>query len=172
MGAVLTIDLRRLEHAPVDVRGEIDIDDPLWEGTGVELRAPLVIQALAEGSSARGVWLHGLLSSRVATRCRRCLEALELEVVEELGLLFDPKTRESEGDLTLYALDPHAVELDVRSALRERLLMAIPEYPLCRPECRGLCPGCGANLNGESCACGAAESDPRWGPLQALRRDG
>ncbi len=172
MGAVLTIDLRRLEQAPVEVRGEIAIDDPLWEGTGVELIAPLAVDGLAEGSASRGVWLHGSLSSRIATSCRRCLAALEVDVVEELGLLFDPKTRESEGDLTLYALDPQAVELDLRSIMRERLVMSMPDYPLCRPECRGLCPGCGANLNGENCVCGAAEPDPRWGPLQTLRSDG
>ncbi len=172
MGAVLTIDLRRLEQAPVEVRGEIAMSDPLWEGVGVELLAPLALEGLAEGSTARGVWLHGSFSSRIATSCRRCLEAMEVEVAEELGLLFDPKTREPEGDLTVYALDPQAVELDLRSTLRERLIMAIPAFPLCRLECRGLCPGCGANLNRESCVCGAAEPDPRWGPLQTLRSDG
>ncbi len=171
MGAVLTIDLRRLEQAPVEVRGAIAIGDPLWEGIGVELVAPLALEGLAEGSAARGVWLHGSFSSRIATVCRRCLEGVELEVAEELGLLFDPKTRESEGDLTVYALDPQAVELDLGHVMRERLIMAIPAFPLCRPDCRGLCPGCGANLNREKCACGAAEPDPRWGPLQTLRSE-
>ncbi len=166
---MLTIDLRRLEQAPLEVRGEIAVDDPLWEGTGVELSAPLAVRAIADGSAERGVWLRGTLSSRVRSICRRCLEPVEIAVSEEFGVLFDPKTPESDGDLTVYALDPRAEELDLRAALRERLLLAMPDYPVCREACRGLCPSCGANWNDEQCVCGGDEPDPRWSPLQALR---
>ncbi|UCC72678.1 MAG: DUF177 domain-containing protein [Gemmatimonadota bacterium] len=168
---MLIIDLRRLDDAPVEVEGEIASDDPQWANTGLELVSPLVARATAEGSTTRGVWVRGSLKGHVRAACRRCLEPLELEVGDEFAILFDPKTSEAEGDLTLYGLDPKAEELDLRTPLRERMLLAVPEYPLCRDGCRGLCARCGANLNEGDCSCEPAGTDPRWGPLQALRNE-
>jgi uncharacterized protein len=52
--------------------------------------------------------------------------------------------------------------IDLRDDLRQVLLMALNPYPLCGPDCRGLCPSCGTNLNQGSCSCakGGAESRP------------
>ncbi len=166
---MLILNLRRLDHGPLRVAGAIAPEDPLWEGSGVELSAPLSVAAVAEGSAGRAVWIRGSLSGWVRAVCRRCLVPLELEVREEFGLLFDCKIRESEGDLTLYALDPTADELDLRFPLRERLLLVVPAFPLCQENCRGLCPLCGVDLNQETCSCEVAEPDPRWAPLRALR---
>ncbi len=169
MGAVLIIDLRRLEKAPVEVRGAIAGDDPLWQGTGVELAAPLWAQAAAEGSVTRGIWVRGSLAGRVRTQCRRCLKPLELELNEEFSVLFDPTTSELEGDVGLYPLDPRAEELDLNPAVREAFLLAVPGFPVCREACAGLCARCGADLNEGDCSCEMAETDARWAPLQNLR---
>jgi uncharacterized protein len=156
MGAVLIIDLRRLEKAPV-------------EGTGVELVAPLLAHVTAEGSVTRGIWVRGSLAGRVRTKCRRCLEPLELELNEELSVLFDPRTSEVDSDDGLCPLDPRAEELDLEPAVREVFLLAVPGYPVCRVACAGLCARCGANLNEGDCVCEMAETDARWAPLQNLR---
>lgn len=171
MGAVIAIDLRRLKKAPVVVEGAIASDDPVWSGTGVTLAGPLEVRATAEGSPGRGIWVQGSLSGRVLASCRRCLEPLELEVSESFELLFDPKTPEVDGDLTLYGFDPKAEELDLRAPLRERLLLAVPFFPVCREDCPGLCGRCGQSLSEGECGCGAAEPDPRWGPLRALKEE-
>jgi len=165
----LIIDLRRLERAPVEVRGEISCEDPLWREAPVELVTGVAVQAIAEGSRIRGVVVRGVLTGRIRSLCRRCLAPLEPEVVDEFDLLFDPKISESEGDVSLYALAPGADELDLSLPLRERFLLAAPAYPLCREDCRGLCARCGANLNAGDCGCKVEEADPRWGPLHALR---
>lgn len=47
--------------------------------------------------------------------------------------------------------------LDIGEAVREALLLAVPMRPLCREDCRGLCPGCGADLNRETCSCASAQ---------------
>ncbi len=154
------------------VEGAIAVDDPVWSGAELALAGPLEVQATAEGSPSRGIWLRGTLSGRVQASCRRCLEPLELQVAESFELLFDPKTPESDGDLTLYGFDPKADELDLRPALRERLLLALPVFPVCREDCPGLCGRCGQSLSEGQCECGAAEPDPRWGPLRALREQG
>jgi uncharacterized protein len=51
----------------------------------------------------------------------------------------------------------------------ERVQMALPMKPLCRPDCRGLCPGCGKDLNLGPCACAREGIDPRWEALRDLR---
>ncbi|NIV30868.1 MAG: DUF177 domain-containing protein, partial [Anaerolineae bacterium] len=52
--------------------------------------------------------------------------------------------------------------------LREQAWLAIPMKPLCRADCKGLCPQCGATLNLESCACETERIDPRLELLKDL----
>ena len=168
---MLTIDLRRLAQAPVEVSGEIAADDPLWAGAGVELATPLRVELTADGSPTRGVWVRGRLAAWVNGACRRCLKPLELEIDESFDWLFDPKTADADGDLTVYGFDPQAEEIDLRDPLRERLLLGVPAYPSCEGGCYGLCSRCGKSLEEGDCDCGVDEEDPRWAPLQALRGD-
>jgi uncharacterized protein len=148
----------------------LSADDPVWEGAGVELATDLAVKATAEGSSTRGVWVRGSFLGRIRTRCRRCLDTLELEVADELSVFFDPAATAVDEDMTLYTLEPGADELDLGPVVRERLILAVPEYSLCGEGCRGLCPSCGTNLNERQCDCAVAEPDPRWGPLQRSQR--
>jgi len=46
--------------------------------------------------------------------------------------------------------------------------LSIPMKLLCREDCQGICPGCGANLNQEACRCGEKPGDPRWEKLREL----
>lgn len=60
-------------------------------------------------------------------------------------------------------------QLDLSPGIRENLLLALPLKPLCRPDCAGLCPQCGQNLNEGSCTCETAPPvDPRLAQLQSL----
>ncbi|MEE8521473.1 MAG: DUF177 domain-containing protein [Gemmatimonadota bacterium] len=169
---MLIIDLRRLAEAPLEVVGQIDREDPLWRGSGVDLLLPLSARGTAEAAGGGVVRVHGSFESRAGAACRRCLKPVDLDVAEEFDLVFDPSAKRGDEDLTLYRLDPNADELDLRETLRERLLLAVSEYPLCRKECRGLCPHCGADLNATECDCSTTESDPRWAPLLTLRGEG
>jgi len=58
--------------------------------------------------------------------------------------------------------------LDLTPLLREQAWVALPMKPLCRPDCKGLCPQCGANLNLESCTCESVKIDPRLALLKDL----
>jgi len=170
MGAVFTIDLRHLKDGPVDVGGEIAADDPVWKGSGLELAGPVTFKATADGSRTRGVRVRGRVSGSVVRACRRCLKSAQVALADDFDLLFDPKTSRVEEDLQVYALDAAADELDLKPVLRERFLLAVPVYTVCRPDCRGLCAQCGTDLNEATCDCGPAGTDPRWGPLAALRK--
>ena len=72
-----------------------------------------------------------------------------------------------EDDLGVLHLEEEV--LDTRPILLEQLQLNIPMKPLCRPDCQGLCPQCGADLNLGACGCGERQVDPRWAALAALK---
>jgi uncharacterized protein len=73
-------------------------------------------------------------------------------------------TEEKEGAFTL---DSRHI-LDLGEAIRQHAITNRPMKPLCRPDCRGLCPTCGANRNQQPCECKEASADPRWSALRQL----
>lgn len=168
---MFVLSLRRLEKGSVELCGAIAADDPVWSASDIQPASDVAVETTATGSPTRGVQVRGSLSGRIRRECRRCLEPVELGVADDFNLLFDPKISKIEEDLKAYALDPRAEELDLKPALRERFILAVPTYTVCRSDCCGLCARCGANLNEEACECSPAGPDPRWGPLAALRRE-
>ena len=97
--------------------------------------------------------------ARVSERCARCLvEAncpVEMEFEEEFIAVVDANTG-ARGHLSkddeAFQIGPDFV-LDLREPIRQYGLMAEPVKPLCRPDCAGLCPTCGSNLNEGACEC-------------------
>lgn len=59
--------------------------------------------------------------------------------------------------------------VDLTDELRQSIILALPSYPICRQDCRGVCPTCGKNLNEGPCTCQHAERDSRWEALDGLR---
>lgn len=101
--------------------------------------------------------------------CDRCLEEFDLPLEDSGRVVFssDAEAHAPEGDV-FRVYDPHAHELDLTEDVRDMLLLSIPAKLLCRDDCRGLCAGCGANLNVEKCRCTSTHVDSRWQPLQKL----
>src|SRR5256886_1162667 len=122
------------------------------------------LQATGDG---RFYW-HGSLRTRISGECRRCLAPVSRAVTADIGVLFtqDPDALE---DPDSYPLPPEATVIDLTPAVREELLLAVPQYLECRPECRGLCPRCGQDLNAGPCGCAPATVDLRWATLAALK---
>ena len=69
----------------------------------------------------------------------------------------------------VYRIEPDGIELDLSSAVREETVLAANPYVVCDPDCQGLCPKCGTNLNEGSCDCTYDEPDPRWAVLRSLK---
>jgi uncharacterized protein len=164
---MLRVDLRELARGPVETRGELAQDDLTLAGTGIDLGAPVTVngrlQAIGDG---RFYW-QGTAHTVVQGECRRCLTPVASPLNLEIGALFtqDP---EALDDPDSYPVAPDATEIDVTPAVREELLLAAPQYVLCREECKGLCPRCGKDLNAGPCNCEPA-GDARWQPLKALK---
>jgi uncharacterized protein len=164
---MLQVDLRELARGPVEMRADLAGTDPLFEGLEVTLAEPVrVAGRLQDAGDGRFYW-RASLRSRMVGECRRCLAPVAVPIVADVDALFsqDPDALE---DPSSYPLARDALVIDLRPAVREELLLAVPRWVVCREDCRGLCPRCGKDLNAGACGC-PAPVDPRWGGLTAVR---
>lgn len=105
-------------------------------------------------NAGEGILATGLVRAHVVGTCDRCLEPAELDVAAEVDgyYLFEEPERlsddEDEADFELVAPDN---TIDLSGALLSALVMDTPFVVLCREDCAGLCPVCGANLNEGDC---------------------
>ncbi len=123
--------------------------------------------------SERGILVSASLDLRpVALECARCLGTFEtpmhIEFDEEYVIARDATTGERiQPDGDDFLVDG-AWHLDLSEAVRQYEESALPIQALCRPECRGLCPSCGQNLNEATCGCDTAAGSDRWSALASL----
>jgi uncharacterized protein len=119
------------------------------------------------------VELVGNISVVATFECDRCLSPLSIPVEESFDLLYVPplgtgEERElEENDLSLGFYQDGIINVD--DLAREQIELALPMARLCNEDCRGLCPGCGANLNLGKCGCVEENLDARWAALRELK---
>ena len=111
------------------------------------------------------------LSFRVALHgpCFRCLADTALELPIHAREYQATNPGDDEELRSPYVDDDR---LDLSSWARDAVALALPDKILCRPDCAGLCPVCGRDLNAEPHSHQEAGSDPRWAALEALRKNG
>ncbi len=125
-------------------------------------------------NAGTGVLVTGLVRAHVTGECDRCLEEAAFDIageIEEFYLFEEPEDPESYEDG--YELVPEDRIVDISDALIDAIVMDTPFVVLCRSDCKGLCPTCGADLNEGPCACGeerkiAWKDDPE-NPFAALK---
>lgn len=122
------------------------------------LRGPLRLSRTKEG-----VLVQGQLQVGLETECSRCLDPVKGDFVVEVEELYSyPPSASLE-----FSIGDDAI-LDLAPLLRDEALILESHSKLCRPDCKGLCIDCGANLNYESCECGLDNIDPRLAQLKEL----
>jgi uncharacterized protein len=106
--------------------------------------------------------------------CSRCLAAYPFAVDEALSVVLCPRGPLKEeialekGDLDVSFYDDPVVP--IAPLVEERIQMLVPMKPLCREDCKGLCPQCGEDWNVKGCGCVVPTADPRWEALKALKQ--
>jgi uncharacterized protein len=143
---------------------EIELDYPQAHISEDLTLAPLQ-GAFTATRTSRGIYLAGELHSNASIECVRCLETAMLPIVMHLDELFYyPPSEASPGELAV-GEDGY---IDLGPLLRDLSLLEIPVQSFCRPDCRGLCPECGQNLNEALCQCDPGEPDERLAILRKL----
>jgi uncharacterized protein len=159
---------------PVDIDAPLELGELTLDGQRIAV-GEAHLSGVAERTE-RGVELRARLAARLALDCVRCLEPGRIDLDVPVLLTLVPDTRESgaldqelnEADATLYFAP--AGRVDLAHVASEQIYLNVPLKQLCRPDCRGLCPACGANRNRLECGCRQEATDPRLAPLLEFRK--
>ena len=165
---MLRVDLRAAATDPVETDAEVLATDPALADLDTVPTRPVLVSGRLMGAGPGAYYWAGRVRTQVQVTCRRCLTPVLVDVDDPVRLLFTED--QDNDDPAAVILPPRAAEIDLGDAVREALILAMPEFPLCREDCRGLCARCGADRNQGECRCPPA-ADPRWGALQALPND-
>jgi uncharacterized protein len=137
------------------------------------VRAPIQI-LLSYYRAGSEIFVSGTLEAATTAECSRCAEEFELPNRRRFRYVLAPKVMTDESEFALRAEDLEfsfylGDEIDLTPLIREQVLLALAERPLCREGCRGLCQRCGANLNEGNCGCTTEEFDRRLAVLRNLK---
>jgi uncharacterized protein len=163
------LDLARFVHSPgegkrVDVEvspGELSYGDETYVVRGRAAEARVDVSRPATGYA-----LRLRFTAPVTGRCVRCLSSAEMDVEVDAREVDQPGGSEEEGLRSPYV---DGDELDVGAWAHDALALAMPGQFLCRPDCAGLCPVCGAPLNDADPAEHRHGDEADAGPFAKLR---
>ena len=170
--SIKEMEVRKIDFAETWQPSEFDFTD-----SGMSQTAPLTAVGTAQLLPHTGgeVRVKGTVKTVLSTECDRCLTPATFPVDATFDLFYKPAAELAEAGDEL-ALDAGEAEigfyempgLELEDILREQVLLQIPMQRLCRPDCKGICPVCGANRNEISCQCEVHPGDDRWAALQSV----
>jgi uncharacterized protein len=171
----MLLDLSRLRGGVEHVERQYEasvlarVDDEFRVSSAVDLVADVQ-------KDAQKVRLSGRVRATLALECSRCLEPYQVPIDAPFDMLMLPLSadaHEAEREVGQEDLGVSFYKddvLDLGEVMREQIYLALPMKPLCRQDCRGLCPVCGKNRNHEACSCQAEWIDPRMEPLKRFMK--
>ena len=143
---------------------------------GAEFRqvGDLKVDAVAELVGVE-IRVRGHLGTVLECACDRCLGAVAIPVERDVDLFYRPmkeiardeeiEIAEDESDVAFYPEEG----IELADLVSEQVILSLPMKVVCRPDCRGLCPACGANRNWEPCRCSKQTSETSSGsPFSSL----
>jgi uncharacterized protein len=166
---MLSFDIRTIESQAQPVDGVLDAHDAIWETDDTRPSGAIHVTGRLSAAGHGRYYFTGHLSGEAVVACRRCLVDVAAGVEDDMTALFaEPGLDESEED-DVFPVATASLTVDLRPAVREAWLLAVPGFVVCREECRGLCPSCGVDRNEVACTCAAERADPRWDSLRSTR---
>jgi len=143
--------------------------DPAHYGYGeFALTSPVSCQGRIRDNRRGGFTAEGAYQGLAELQCSRCGRRFPLPVSGDFSALFVPLQEEAwDGETSIFPLQGDVVDLG--EVLAGEIFFSLPMQPLCRHDCQGLCPVCGADRNEQRCSCRQKAIDPRWEKLKDLR---
>jgi len=159
----------------------IDQGEPTFSKALNNLREGEAVNSLGKASFQVATWpdrldVRGSVEARLSQSCSRCASPFVQAVERDFLRVFlrsAVHNQDEEVELSNTDLDREELiddRLDLGIVLEEELVLALPPKPLCMDSCKGICVGCGAELNEQSCNC-EPEEDNRWSALKSLKLD-
>jgi uncharacterized protein len=164
--AMLSVDLRSLDGRAVELAGSIDPADSVWQSGDVRPSSPVTVHGRLSSAGEGRYYFTGEFEGEAVGECTRCLTEVPVRAGDSLQCLFVSTDEDGlDDDPDVFLLDAKSRTIDVRPAVREGWILAVPPFVLCRQDCKGLCPTCGADRNTTACDC-ASDSDARSAALR------
>jgi len=156
------VELTRRPGMVKDVRVDVPAESLAFDDERIDGSHDVGVDLQVESVSG-GLVVHGEVTAHAHGVCSRCLADIDLRLRSEVDEIYqrvpdNPDAYPLEGE-----------QMDLSEMVRETVLLGIPEAPLCRPDCPGLCPTCGANLSAGPCGCAPKQGDDRWAVLDQLK---
>jgi len=157
------------------LKGPVGSSDDIWiDETGVSETLDHIEGDVTLVRTNRGILVKGTVSARIKGTCSRCLEPAvsiaKLDIAEEVLQEMSRSGGFSPNNRSEYIINSNQV-LDLNEIIAQYAHMARPMKFLCKPDCAGICPTCGYNLNQGSCACASQTHDSRWAKLINMRKE-
>jgi uncharacterized protein len=169
---MLSFDIGALQSHAAVVDGEVAPDDPIWQEGDTRPSGPIHVVGRLSTAGPGRYYFSGHIEGSADAECRRCLADVTEHVAADSHMIFaDAGLEDADDESDVFVLEPGARSLDLRPAVREEWLLAVPAFSVCRDDCKGLCPKCGADLNEGPCGC-PPSTDARWDALNAARPSG
>jgi uncharacterized protein len=156
------VELTRRPGSTKDVRVAVPADVLAFDDARVDETHDVEVDLRVESVSG-GLVVQGDVVAHAHAVCSRCLADIDLRVSSAVDEIYqrvpdNPDAYPLEGE-----------QMDLSGMVRETVLLGIPEAPLCRPDCPGLCSTCGASLAAGPCGCVPKVGDDRWSVLDQLK---
>ncbi|MBQ1741932.1 MAG: DUF177 domain-containing protein [Oscillospiraceae bacterium] len=161
----MLLDVRGIINTPggrIDLRFEQDLSDVDFGGVCPAVRPVLVVGQVRNIAGMLRLQLE--VDTTLACVCDRCGTTFDKPFHLSLEYLLAEELEDEENDDILLL---EGGTIDLSELVREAFILNMDTKTLCREDCKGLCPGCGANLNYETCRC-KKEIDPRLAALAKL----
>jgi uncharacterized protein len=171
------LELQKLEFNEQIPPGKLDLGSEITQKAPIhtEGRAELVEEHHGGKTYVKDIRVVGFFGTDVELRCARCLEAVPMKLGGDFDLLYRPmSTVKTADEVAIHDADAeigfyHGDGILLEDVVKEQLLLATPLRALCKEDCKGLCPQCGANKNLTDCECTEKRTYPRWDALAEVK---
>ena len=168
---MLSVELRSLDGQAVAFDGSLEPDDAVWREGDARPSSPVTVRGRLSGAGDGRYYFTGEFEGMAIGECTRCLTQVPVRAGDSIQCLFVSSDEDGlDDDPDVFLLDTKSRTIDVRPAVREGWILAVPPFVLCREDCKGLCPTCGVDRNVTACSC-ASDGDARWAALRERPTD-
>ncbi|MFB5759773.1 YceD family protein [Paenibacillus medicaginis] len=154
-----------MNDGPVLIRESLNVEPLITHRKDITSVSPLTADLAAVSGGEGKIDVSGTLAAELDTLCSRCLTPIH----EHMNIPFSERFeqgQEQPEDEEMESIMIEGESFDTVSFCEESFLLHLPFAPLCRPNCKGLCPTCGQNWNEGSCSCNNERIDPRLAGLK------
>lgn len=165
---MLTITVSKIKNIP-GAKADIDlcaaVDPQAYGYQDLQFSSPLHFMGQMENKNGL-IFVSGQAKADIKFCCHRCGEPLtrDIEALVEAYYTLQPEKADPQGENDIFTYSGE--NIDITPEILRQIFLEMPMKLLCREDCRGLCPICGANLNYDKCSCRIGEIDPRLEKLK------